>query len=146
MSAIAAGSVKTTWKYGTGSSSACRCLHPLARRRALALRAMPVAAGVVGDGGVAAGAVLAARDVAAERRRAAALDRRHHLQLAKAQVATVGGTPSAAMVAEDIRDLQGRAGHGAGAMPAGPSGRAFAASAGRAGSSTVRNRLVATCV
>ncbi len=45
--------------------------EPALRRRALALRAVPVAAGVVGDGGV--GAVDAARDVAAERRRAAAL-------------------------------------------------------------------------
>jgi hypothetical protein len=32
------------------------------------------------------GAVLAARDVAAERRRAAVLDRRHRLQLAKARL------------------------------------------------------------
>jgi hypothetical protein len=40
--------------------------------RALALRAVPVAAGVVGDGGI--GAVLAARDVATQRRRSAALD------------------------------------------------------------------------
>ena len=35
-------------------------------------------------------AVLAARDMPAERRRAAALDRRHHLQLAEAHMAGVG--------------------------------------------------------
>src|SRR5258707_12755821 len=42
--------------------------HPLACCRALALRAVPVAAAVVGDRSV--GAVLAARDVSAEGRRA----------------------------------------------------------------------------
>src|ERR1700738_5376526 len=46
--------------------------QPFPRRRALALRAMPVAAGVVGDDGVRA--LLATLDVAAERRRAAALE------------------------------------------------------------------------
>ena len=81
MSPIAAGSVNTTWKYGTGSSSACPRLHPVARRRALALRAVPVAAAVVGDRREAAAGVLAARDVPAEGRRAAALDGAHHLQL-----------------------------------------------------------------
>src|SRR5467141_3824984 len=65
--------------------------HPLARRRALALRAVPVAAAVVGDRGV--GAVLAARDVSAQRRRAAALDGAHHLELEQADVTAVGMTP-----------------------------------------------------
>ncbi len=46
--------------------------EPLLGRRALALRAMPVAAGVVGDSGI--GAVLAACDMAAEGCGAAALD------------------------------------------------------------------------
>ena len=40
-------------------------------------------------------AVLAALDMPAERRRAAALDRRHHLQLAEAHMAGVGVTPAA---------------------------------------------------
>jgi len=65
---------------------------------------MPVAAGVVGDARV--GAVLAARNVSAERRRAAALDRRHRLQLAEAHMSGVGLAPRRSMVAEDIRDLQ----------------------------------------
>ena len=56
-------------------------------------------------------AVLAARDMAAERRRAAALDRRHHLQLAEADMAGIGLTPCRAMAAEDIRDLQSRTRH-----------------------------------
>ena len=40
----------------------------------------------------------------------AALDRRHHLQLAEADVTCIGFTPSGPVVAEDIRDLRvGRA-------------------------------------
>ena len=83
--------------------------QPFLRRRALALRAMPVAAGVVGDEGVRA--LLAARDMPAERRRAAALDRRHHLQLVEAHMAGIGLTPRRSMAAEDIRDLQRRTRH-----------------------------------
>ena len=111
MSAIAAGSVNTTWivrhrqQLGLALGEPCLC------RCALALRAMPVAAGVVGDRRVRA--VLAALDMAAERRRAAALDGRHDLQLAEAHVAGVGLPPSRAVVAEDIRDLQRRARHAA---------------------------------
>jgi hypothetical protein len=47
--------------------------------------------------------------MAAERCRAAALDRRHHLQLVEADMAGMGATPCCAMAAEDIRNLQGRA-------------------------------------
>ena len=78
--------------------------EPFPRRGALALGAMPVAAAVVGDARVRA--VLAALDMAAERRRAAALDRRHHLHLAEADMAGIGATPRRSVVAEDIRDLQ----------------------------------------
>ncbi len=83
--------------------------EPLLRRGALAPRTMPVAAGVVGD--VRVLALLAARNVAAEGRRAAALDRRHHLQLAEAHMAGIGPVPCRSMAAEDIRDLQRRAQH-----------------------------------
>src|SRR6516164_1155647 len=107
--------------------------HPFTRRRTLALRAVAVAAAVVGDGGVGAGVVLAAHDVPAEGRRAAVLDRAHHLELAEAHVPAVGVTPNGAVVAEDIRDLQGWTTHeGSGVMPAAPPS---AASADRAGSS-----------
>ena len=50
--------------------------------------------------------VLAARDMAAERRRAAALDRRHHLELAEADMTGIGLAPRRPVAAEDIRDLQ----------------------------------------
>ena len=52
------------------------------------------------------GAVLAARDVAAERCRAAALDSRHHLQLVEADVPGIVFAPHRSVVAKDIRNLQ----------------------------------------
>ena len=55
---------------------------------------------------MAALVVLAARDMAAERCRAAALDRRHHLELAEADMAGIGLAPRRSMAAEDIRNLQ----------------------------------------
>ena len=55
--------------------------------------------------------VLTARDMAAERCRAAVLDRRYHLELAEAHMAGIGLTPCRSMAAEDIRDLQLRTGH-----------------------------------
>ncbi len=58
------------------------------------------------------GAVFAARHVATERRRAAALDRSHHLHLVEADVPGVGTTPRRTVAAEDVRDLEGWAGHG----------------------------------
>ena len=57
------------------------------------------------------GAVLAAREVSAEGRRAAALDGTHHLELEQADVTAVGMTPRGPVVAEDIRDLQSWTGH-----------------------------------
>ena len=62
--------------------------QPFPRRRRLALRAMPVAAGIVGDDGVRA--LLTTLDMPAERRSTAALDGRHHLQLVEADVAGIG--------------------------------------------------------
>ena len=52
-------------RFTVGQPSACR--------RTLALRAMPIAAGVVRDFGMAARRILAARDVPAERQRSIAL-------------------------------------------------------------------------
>jgi hypothetical protein len=78
--------------------------QPVHCRRALALGAMPVAARIVRD--LAVRALLAARDVTAKRRRAAVLDRRHHLELAEADMAGIGPAPCRAVAAEDVRDLQ----------------------------------------
>ena len=72
-------------------------------RCTLAFWAVPIAAGVVGDRRI--GAVLTARDMAAEGCGAAALDRRHHLELAEAHMAGIGLTPSRPIVAENVRDL-----------------------------------------
>ena len=90
------------------------CRQPVFRRRALALGAMAVAARVVGDLGV--GAVRTCCHVAAERRRTTALDGRHDLELAEADVTGIGPTPSGPVGAEDIRDLQGWTGHERGAL------------------------------
>src|SRR6516225_3294296 len=75
---------------------------------------MPVAAGVVRDLRMAARRVLAARDISAERRRATALDRSHHLQLVEAHVPAVGLTPSRTVIAENVRDFQSWSSHGRG--------------------------------
>ena len=72
MAAICSGTVKTTWKYSTVEQFGLPILEPLRAGERLALRAVPIAAAVVGDALVAAGVALL--DVAAERGRAAALD------------------------------------------------------------------------
>ena len=57
-------------------------------------------------------AVLAALDMATEGSRAAALDCRHHLELAEAQMPCIGGAPGGAMAMKDVCDLQPWAAHG----------------------------------
>ena len=91
-------------------------LQPRLRRRPLALGTVAVAAGVVGYARVPA--VVAALDMAAERRGATELDRRHDAPLAEAQMTLVGGTPSGAVAAEDIRHLQPWTRHGRRLSPA----------------------------
>src|SRR6516164_1085506 len=83
--------------------------QPFLRGRALTFGAMAVAAAVIGDERMRA--VLAACDMAAERRRAAALDGRHHFELVETDVAGISASPRRPVVAEDIRDLQYWAGH-----------------------------------
>jgi hypothetical protein len=60
--------------------------------------------------------ILAACNMPAERRGAAALDRTHHLQLVEADVAGIGFSPCRPVVAEDIRNLQRRTGHRCGRL------------------------------
>jgi len=64
-----------------------------------------VAATAICHDGVSARGVLAARNMTSERRRAAALDGRHHLQLVEANVAGIGSAPRRSVVAEDIYRL-----------------------------------------
>src|SRR5215467_7731269 len=80
--------------------------EPLACRRTLALGTMSIATAVEGNDGMTARRVLAARDMTSERRCSAALDGRHHLQLAEAHTGAIGLTPSGTVVAEDIRNFQ----------------------------------------
>jgi len=77
--------------------------QPGAGGGSLALGAVPVATAVVGDAPVPA--VLAGFDVAAQRGGAATLDRRHHLQLGKAQMPGMGGPVCWPHGAEDVGDL-----------------------------------------
>jgi hypothetical protein len=83
--------------------------QPGARGRSLALGAVPVAAAVIGD--APGSAVLAGLDVPAQRRRAAMFDRRHDLELVKAQMPGMGGPVDGACDAEDVGDLK-RGAHG----------------------------------
>ena len=81
------------------------------RRPYMALRTMPIAAAVVGNGGVAARRVRAARNMPAKGRRAAALDRAHHLHLRMGEMAAHGTTPCGTVIAENIRNFQSGALH-----------------------------------
>jgi hypothetical protein len=85
--------------------------EPSPRGGRLALWAVAVATGIVGDALVRA--VLAALDVAAERGCATGLDRRHDLQLGEAHVPGVGLSPRRPVGAKDVGDLQGRPRHAA---------------------------------
>jgi hypothetical protein len=75
----------------------------------LALWAMPVTAGVVGDLLMLTGRTT--QGMTAERRSAAGLDGRHHLELVEADVPRMCLTPRRSLGAEDVRDLQGLSGH-----------------------------------
>ena len=78
--------------------------QPGARGRALAARAVPVPAGVVGDPPVpAAGAGL---DVTTHDGGAAVFDGRHDLELVEAEVASAGGPIRRTGSAEDVGDLE----------------------------------------
>jgi hypothetical protein len=61
-------------------------------------------AGVVGDPSVAA--IHTTFDMAAESSRAALLNRRHDLELAKADMPGIGSAPGRPMAMEDVCDLQ----------------------------------------
>lgn len=84
-------------QIGLAFGKPCPC------RRALALWAVPIAAGVVGD--LPPAAVLAGLDVTAEGRSAAVLDRRHHLQLRQAQMPCMRAPVRRPGSTEDVGDL-----------------------------------------
>jgi hypothetical protein len=93
-------------EIGHGQQFGLAVGQPLLGSGGLALWAMPVAAGIVGDAQV--GALLAAFDMPAQRHRSAALDRRHDLELAEAHMAGMRRTPSRPAAAEDVRHLDRR--------------------------------------
>jgi hypothetical protein len=84
--------------------------EPFGAGLALALRAMPVAAGIVGDADQAA--IRTLLRMAAERCRPTQLDGAHHAPLDAAEVTVMGAAIGGTVAAEDIRHFQsGR--HGA---------------------------------
>jgi hypothetical protein len=93
-------------EMGHGQELGLAVGQPFFASGGLALWAMPIATGVVRDAQLGAG--FAAFDMTAQHRRSAALDRRHDLELAEAQVAGMGRTPSRPAVAEDVRHLDRR--------------------------------------
>ena len=78
--------------------------EPLGARPPLALRAMPVAARVIGAADQAA--LGAGLGVPAQRRRSAQFNRAHHSPLDAAQVTVVQAAIRLAVAAEDIRHFQ----------------------------------------
>jgi hypothetical protein len=92
--------------------------QPFSSGRPLALRAMPITAGIIGNARV--GAVFAALDMTAERGCAARFNCRHDAELAEAQVPGILAPPCLPVPAEDIRHLQLRPRHGGRIRPAVP--------------------------
>ncbi len=94
--------------------------------------------------------VFAGQDVTTERGGPTALDGRHRLELTEADVTGIGPPPSRPMGAEDVRDLQSMAGHGAAVQAGGLAFFLFFARAGlescSSGLSTLAIMPVATRV
>ncbi len=84
-------------------------LEPAPRGTGLALRAMAIAARVVGD--LDLRAALAAQHMPTQRRATALLDGRHDLELTQAQVRALSLAPSGPVDTEDVGDFQGEAPH-----------------------------------
>ena len=107
MAAIGAGKCEHDVEIGNRQKFGLACGKPLRPRRALTLRAMAVAAGIVGDARHAA--VVARLDVTAERGGAARNDRAHHAPFDAAQMSGVGQTIGVAMPTQNISDLEANA-------------------------------------
>ena len=110
---------KTQWLWRAEPQTIPRNLPSMRNAGIAAARQLPITnrahkTAVVSDDRVRA--IFAARHMAAERRRAAALNGRHHLHLVEADVTDIGTTPRRSVVAEDIRDLQHRARHDRGPL------------------------------
>src|SRR5262245_27198461 len=84
-------------------------LQPSACGRSLAGRTMPIPAAAVGY--LSMPALLAAPNVASERRRAAGLDRAHDAALAAIEVAGIGLAIGLAVAVQDFRHLKGGTSH-----------------------------------
>ena len=110
ISAIAGGTVKTTWKYSGGQQVRPAPLEPRGAGQGLTARTVAVAAGVVPDAPMAAVATLL--DVAAEGGGATLLDGRHHAALRRREGGPDLGSEVVAVAAEDLRYGERGAWHG----------------------------------
>ena len=95
---------KDDMEVGNGQQVGLTIGKPLGARQTLALRAVPVAAAVVGDADLTA--IVALFDVTAERRGAARLDGRHDAALVGQEPTTLRDAERLAVAAEDVRHLQ----------------------------------------
>ncbi len=86
--------------------SGLACGEPVVTRGGLALRAMPVAAGVVGNADRAA--VATSFDMSAQRGGPAKLDRTHDTSFAASEMAGMVMAIGGAVKTEDVRQLDGR--------------------------------------
>ena len=111
--------------------------EPFGARQALALRAVPVAAGVVGAADQSA--IAALFDMPAERRRPARLDRRHDTPLDPAEMRAMVAAERRAVAAEDVRHLQ------RGRIVAAQGGGVTSSRSRSSGLGVPRIVLVATC-
>ena len=84
--------------------------EPALRGTRLALRTVPVAAGVIAD--LLVTAVIAAQCMPPQRRGTALFDGRHDPELTEAQVSRLLLAPRRTVGAEDVGDLQGGSPHG----------------------------------
>ena len=91
-------------KIGNGQQFGAAICKPSEARQTLALRAMPIAAGIVGDADLAA--ILAPLDMTAERRRSACLDRGHDLALIEGEPVALRSAKRVAVAAKNVRHLQ----------------------------------------
>ena len=91
-------------EIGNGQQFGAAICKPLEARQTLALRAMPIAAGTLGDADLAA--ILAPLDMTAERRRSACLDRGHDLALIEGEPVALRSAKRVAVAAKNVRHLQ----------------------------------------
>lgn len=91
-------------KVGDGQQVGDACVNPFLAGRALALRAMTIAAGIIGDAGPAA--IIAGIDVATEPGCSACFNRTHDASFAAAKMTGVVMLAGATMSSKNVGDFE----------------------------------------